>query len=61
MFDIRISQAHRCTGVGTGTVRWLTEYVFTSRSCTRIEATTRQDNMAMRRVLLRCGYAKEAH
>jgi RimJ/RimL family protein N-acetyltransferase len=61
MFDIRISQAHRRTGVGTSTVRWLTEHIFTTRSCKRIEATTRQDNIAMRRVLLRCGYAKEAH
>ena len=61
MFDIRISQARRSRGMGTSTVRWLTDHVFTSRSCTRIEATTRQDNIAMRRVLLRCGYAKEAH
>jgi len=27
----------------------------------RIEGTTRQDNRAMRRLFLRCGYAKEAH
>lgn len=27
----------------------------------RIEATTRSDNVAMRRVLARCGYVKEAH
>jgi len=57
MFDIRLRQAHRGRGVGTSTVRWLTEHVFT----TRIEATTRQDNIAMRHALLRCGYVKEAH
>lgn len=61
MFDIRISEVHRRRGVGTSAVRWLTGHVFTSRACTRIEATTRRDNVAMRRVLLRCGYAKEAH
>lgn len=47
MFDLRIHQAHRGRGIGTSTVRWLTDHVFTSRSCTRIEATTRQDNIAM--------------
>ena len=27
----------------------------------RIEGTTRQDNRAMRRTFIRCGYVKEAH
>ncbi len=61
MFDVRLRQANRGCGVGTSTVRWLTEHIFSHRECTRIEATTRADNIAMRRTLLRCGYVKEAH
>lgn len=61
MFDIRLRQANRGRGVGTSTVRWLTEHIFSNRECTRIGATTRADNIAVRRTLLRCGYVKEAH
>ncbi len=62
LFDLRIAAAHRGHGAGTRAVTWLTARVFTGRdSAERIEATTRQDNAAMRRVLRRCGYVKEAH
>jgi RimJ/RimL family protein N-acetyltransferase len=62
MFDLRFRAAHRGQGHGTGAVRWLTERLFTTLpDIGRIEAVTRQDNLAMRRVLARCGYAKESH
>jgi RimJ/RimL family protein N-acetyltransferase len=62
MFDIRISAVARGRGHGTHAVRWLTEHIFTTwPTVTRIEAVTRQDNRAMRAVLVRCGFAKESH
>lgn len=62
LFDLRIAERHRGRGIGTHAVRWLTARVFTAGAGrTRIEATTRADNAAMRTVLRRCGYVKEAH
>ncbi len=62
LFDLRIAAQHRGKGVGTHAVQWLTRYLFDDDALLRrIEATTRQDNAAMRRVLERCGYVKEAH
>lgn len=62
MFDLRISERHRGQGLGRAAVRWLTDKLFTELGhVDRVEATTRQDNAAMRRVLSRCGYVKEAH
>ncbi|RPF43822.1 RimJ/RimL family protein N-acetyltransferase [Streptomyces sp. Ag109_G2-6] len=62
LFDLRIRAGHRGRGLGTAAVAWLTAYVFDEfPDVRRIEANTRQDNAAMRRVLLRNGYVKEAH
>ena len=62
MFDIRIRAAHRGHGIGVQAIVWLTEYVFTNFAMAhRIEGTTRQDNVAMRKVFRRCGYVKESH
>ncbi|MEO3789024.1 GNAT family protein [Nonomuraea sp. B10E15] len=62
MFDLRIREARRGQGLGTAAVAWLTPYVFTEfPHIMRIEATTRQDNHAMRAILRGSGYAKEAH
>ncbi|GAA3163894.1 GNAT family N-acetyltransferase [Nonomuraea roseoviolacea] len=62
MFDLRVRAAWRGRGLGTASVAWLTRHLFTELpGVTRIEATTRQDNLAMRAVLRRSGYAKEAH
>lgn len=62
MFDVRISAAHRGKGLGRAAVRWLTDRLFGEfPPVERIEGTTRQDNVAMRRVFVRCGYVKEAH
>lgn len=62
LFDLRIAEADRGHGLGTAAVRWLTAHLFTTRPAVdRIEATTRYDNHAMRRVLAHCGYVKESH
>lgn len=61
MFDLRLRAAHRGRGLGRAAVAWLTAYLFTELPhATRIEATTRVDNQAMRRVLSRAGWVKEA-
>jgi RimJ/RimL family protein N-acetyltransferase len=62
MVDLRVRAADRGRGVGGRAPAWLTGHVFTAfPGATRIEATTRQDNSAMRRVFRRCGWVKEAH
>ncbi|GAA4906173.1 RimJ/RimL family protein N-acetyltransferase [Stackebrandtia albiflava] len=62
MFDLRLTRNARGRGRGRDAVTWLTGRVFTDfPTVTRLEATTRQDNRAMRRVLTVCGYVKEAH
>jgi len=62
LFDLRLRSSHRGQGLGTATVRWLTATLFDEfPDLNRIEATTRQDNVAMRRVLVKCGFTKEAH
>ena len=62
LFDLRIQARHRGRGIGREAVTWLTRYLFEEfPHMRRIEGTTRQDNRAMRRLFLRCGYAKEAH
>ena len=64
IFDLRLATAYRGHGIGRHAVGWLTRHLFTAADLphvNRIEATTRQDNHAMRATLLRCGYVKEAH
>ncbi|MFI5675117.1 GNAT family N-acetyltransferase [Streptomyces cellulosae] len=62
LFDLRIRAEHRGRGIGVRAVTWLTRYLFEELpDIRRVEGTTRQDNRPMRRVFLRCGYAKEAH
>jgi len=62
LFDLRVSESARNRGVGTGAVRWVARYVFDGwPDVTRIEATTRVDNVAMRRILEHCGWVKESH
>ena len=54
--------ADRGRGIGTRALAWLTEHVFTTAAgASRIEGTTRQDNVAMRRLFRRGGYVKESH
>jgi RimJ/RimL family protein N-acetyltransferase len=62
LFDLRVRAKERGRGVGRQALVWLTAYLFSELPATnRIEGTTRQDNVAMRRLFTRCGYAKEAH
>jgi RimJ/RimL family protein N-acetyltransferase len=62
LFDLRIRNEFRGFGIGTQAVTWLTNHLFQEHTnLERIEGTTRVDNIAMRRVFRRCGYAKEAH
>jgi len=62
LFDIRIKREFRGRGIGTKAVRWLAAYLFSNYPLlSRIEATTRQDNFAMRKVLKKSGFVKEAH
>jgi RimJ/RimL family protein N-acetyltransferase len=62
LFDLRIHPAWRGQGFGTEAVRWLNAYLFRKfPGLDRIAGTTRADNLAMRRVFLACGYAKEGH
>ncbi len=62
MFDIKISSVHRSKGVGCMAVKWLTDYVFnTWPQQNRFEATTRVDNIAMRKVFVKNGFVREGH
>jgi RimJ/RimL family protein N-acetyltransferase len=62
MFDLRIRAADRGRGIGGRALGWLTEQVFSiAPRAARIEGTTRQDNIAMRRAFRRAGWVKEAH
>lgn len=62
LFDIRVSSKYKGMGIGTSTVKWLVDYIFTNYpDKERVEATTRQDNYAMRCVFHKCGFVKEAH
>jgi RimJ/RimL family protein N-acetyltransferase len=60
LFDLRIAQGHRRRGLGRQAVRWLTDHLFTTHDLLhRIEATTRDDNVAMQAVFAHCGYRLE--
>jgi RimJ/RimL family protein N-acetyltransferase len=62
LLDLRIAAARRNQGIGQWAVRWLTDYGFrTWPQMHRLGGTTRADNIAMRKVFKRCGYAKEGH
>jgi RimJ/RimL family protein N-acetyltransferase len=62
LFDLRVRTRYRGAGLGTVALRWLTDYLFAEfPGIRRIEGTTRQDNLPMRRVFRKCGYVKEAH
>jgi RimJ/RimL family protein N-acetyltransferase len=62
LFELRIRSPYRGAGLGTAALRWLTGYLFTQfPDIRRIEGTTREDNHAMRRTFIKCGYVKEAH
>jgi RimJ/RimL family protein N-acetyltransferase len=62
LFDLRLREVFRGQGIGGIAVAWLTRFLFTTYPhLRRVEAQTRHDNRAMRVVLRRCGFVKEAH
>lgn len=62
MFDLRLGERMRGRGLGVEALRAATEHVFTTTpDVRRFEGQTREDNIAMRRTFLRCGFVKEAH
>lgn len=62
LFDIKIKEELRGKGIGKQALIWLTDLVFLNYpNKRRFEATTRIDNIAMRKVFEHCGFVKEAH
>lgn len=62
LFDLRLAQDFRGRGLSVPTVKTATDHVFrTMPAVNRFEGQTREDNIAMRRTFLRCGFLKEAH
>jgi RimJ/RimL family protein N-acetyltransferase len=62
MIDVRLAEVDRGRGLGTRLIEVLANQVFeTHPEASRIEAQTRDDNVAMRRALIRNGWVKEAH
>jgi RimJ/RimL family protein N-acetyltransferase len=59
--DLRIADGWRNQGVGTQALLQISDYVFQGLSASRIEGTTREDNVAMRRVFRACGFVLESY
>ncbi|HET6406736.1 MAG TPA: GNAT family protein [Chthoniobacteraceae bacterium] len=60
LFDLRVANQCRGRGIGRATVSWLVDMLFSEYPALhRIEATTRIDNLAMRRVLEFNGFVLE--
>lgn len=62
VFDLRLAEEFRGRGLGVPILRQLTGLVFDRfPTINRFEGQTREDNIAMRKVMLRSGFIKEAH
>lgn len=62
LFDLRLDEPVRGRGLGVEVLRGATDLVFgTMPDVNRLEGQTREDNIAMRKTFLRCGWLKEAH
>lgn len=62
LFDLRLDAAHRGRGLAADVLRMATDHVFTTMpEVNRFEGQTREDNIAMRRVFVRCGWVQEAY
>lgn len=62
LFDLRLDAAFRGRGLGVQALNAATNYVFTNMpKVNRFEGQTREDNIAMRKTFVRCGWLKEAH
>ncbi len=61
LIDVRLAERARGRGLGVPVVRALASAVFADHpDVGRLEAQTRDDNVAMRKVLVRCGWVQEA-
>ncbi|WP_096438955.1 GNAT family N-acetyltransferase [Alteribacter populi] len=62
LFDVRLSNEVRGKGYGEQAVKWATNYIFSdSNEKIRIEAYTRHDNYAMRKIFYKCNFQKEGY
>lgn len=62
LFDLRLAEGVRGQGLAAQVLQAVTERVFTTMpDVTRFEGQTREDNIAMRKTFLSCGWVKEAH
>jgi RimJ/RimL family protein N-acetyltransferase len=62
VFDLRLAEPFRGCGLAAPVLTTATDLVFrTMLDVNRFEGQTREDNIAMRKVFLRCGWLKEAH
>src|SRR5690625_3287122 len=62
LFDLRLDGPSQGRGLGVDTLNAATNHVFsTMSSVNRFEGQTREDNTAMRKTFVRCGWLKEAH
>jgi RimJ/RimL family protein N-acetyltransferase len=61
LFDIRIDSSERGKGIGLEATKFAIKYIFKEyNKIRRIEATTREDNIPMQKVLKKCGFKREA-
>lgn len=62
VFDLRLDGRFRGRGLAAEVLRTATAHAFTTLpEINRFEGQTREDNLAMRRTFVRCGFLKEAH
>lgn len=62
LFDLRLANNIRGKGIGTKAVQWMKDYIFQMPDeKIRFEVYTRSDNIAMRKVLHKCGFLKEGY
>jgi RimJ/RimL family protein N-acetyltransferase len=60
--DLRLAEEFRGRGLGAAALRAVARHVFAhDPRVMRLEGQTREDNLAMRRTFVRCGWVKEAH
>ena len=62
LVDLRVADQVRGRGVGTATLRWLTQFAFDAFPETqRVGGYTRHDNLPMLQVFRKCGFLQEAY
>ena len=62
LFDLRLDAPYRGRGLGVPVLTAVANHVFgTMAQVNRFEGQTREDNIAMRKTFVRCGWLKEAH